>query len=182
MNKFHAVILVDCFDDHFGKTSNFYNAIKLCLKKYEFDNVIFNLQDKDNSIDEKLKNDIFNSHGLQPQIFEVSNMYDLYRLPLWNNDPCGYDILYGGRAWGACLHFGSVGIGKFHSEPMNIYIDPQLVHDESGEFLVTDSLFLDDPVYKFEKVNEDLYKFMYTKPMSDSDMFIRRRIYEDTDC
>lgn len=182
MKKFHAVLLVDCFADYFGTMTEFYNDIKSCLKQYEFDNLIFSNQSKDtNTIDENLKQDILNAHGSQPQVFEVSGMYDLFRLPLWE-DSRGYDILYGGRAWGACLHFGSVSIGKFHSEPIGLYIDPQLITNEAFTFNKDDDLFLRDPMYEFEKLDNNLYKYNNTKRMSDPDMFIKRRIYENTDC
>ena len=175
MKKFNAVLLVDCFEDSSALMINFYNEIKSCLKNYEFENLIFSNQSKDeNILDKNLMKDIRNVHGLQPQVFEVSNMYDLYRLPLWKDNPYGHDILYGGRAWGACLHFGSVSIGKFHSEPIGLYIDPKLISDESESFVRDDDLFLKDPVYEFEKFNNNLYRYNNTKRMPDPDMFIKK--------
>ena len=179
MNKFDAVVLIDCWDKN-QETGSFYHLLdnfyrhKLVpfLSTQEFDYVVYvNQEPHQNSIDKALKKQIKNKQGSYPQNFEIRGMYDFATLPIWDSEKrkSHHDILYGGRAWGACIHYGSLNLQKFQCEPFDVYVSPEIVTNE-GDLNFHDEIFLQDPLIEFEKVHrgeDKFFKFKCTRTRHD---------------
>ena len=176
MNKFDAVVLIDCWDKN-QETGEFYwlldtfyrNQLVPYLSTQDFDYVVYvNQEPHNNTIDKGLKKQIKNKQGSYPQNFEIRNMYDFVTLPIWSSERIkgNADILFGGRAWGACIHFGSLNLQKFLCEPFDVYVAPEIVTNE-GDMTFHDEIFLEDPLIEFEKVyrgKDKFFKFKCTRP------------------
>jgi len=161
---FDVVILVDCWDkrdepENYDVLDKFYLQIATYLRNHEFKHVIFtNQRPNIRVIDKSIKKQIYTCTGQRPQFHEVSNMWDLFRLPIWEEfntegEPFyKFQTLYGGRAWGACIHFGSNSIGKFMAEPFDVYTSSEILTNE-GDLVFIDEIFDQDPLIEWKKVS-----------------------------